>query len=175
MPGYGRCMLIRAYGKFWRRDEIDWTPGRGNHRAGFQLLGRRGTNLPGLQVADFRNQTGIYILYNDYGPYYVGLTRQSGIGKRLKDHTTDLHAGTWDRFTWFGFANVLQSRDERGLQIVKPLKVTVGTPNQAIADIEALLIHAMGPRNTNMMRFERADEWEQIKLDERDYFLEKVG
>lgn len=75
----------------------------------FSSSGRRGAGST-LRVADFRTQTGIYILYGDYGPYYVGLTRTS-MGKRLKDHLTDKHDGKWQRFSWFGFANVLQQRD----------------------------------------------------------------
>ncbi len=46
-------MLINAYGLFWRADEVDWSPGSGNHGQ-FRLLGRSGVNRPGLRVADFR-------------------------------------------------------------------------------------------------------------------------
>jgi hypothetical protein len=60
-------MLIRAYGLFWSGDEIDWHPGQGS-RNRFTLLGRRGTNRPNLQLADFRKQSGLYILYGNYGP-----------------------------------------------------------------------------------------------------------
>lgn len=164
-------MLIRAYGLFWRADEIEWNPGSGNGSS-FQLLGRRGAGST-LRVADFRTQTGIYILYGDYGPYYVGLTRTS-MGKRLKDHLTDKHDGKWQRFSWFGFANVLQQRDASGLQQLKQLKLTTGTPNEAIADIEALLILAMGPRNTNKMSFKKAEEWKQVPWEQRQKVLAKA-
>ena len=164
-------MLIRAYGLFWREDEIDWSPGSGNKSA-FRLLGRHGANLPGLRVADFRTQHGLYILYGNYGAYYVGIAQN--LGKRLKDHRSDEHAGQWDRFSWFGFSNVLAGKDSAGLHLVKPLKLTVGTPANAVSDIEALLIHAIGPSNTNKMKFKRADPWLQVRLDERDKYLAKV-
>ena len=114
------------------------------------------------------------MLYNNYGPYYVGLTRDN-LGDRLKNHIEDKHADRWSRFSWFGFANVLKDTDEKGFQRLKPLKLTLGTPDEAIGDIEALLIHAIGPRNTNKMSFQRAEEWLQIKLDELDTYLPKVA
>ncbi len=63
-PGRG---FIHAYGLFWSAHEVTWT-GRGQ----FRLLGHIGTRRP--DVCDFRPQRGIYILHDDYGPYYVGLT-----------------------------------------------------------------------------------------------------
>ena len=78
-------MFIKNFGLFWRADEVDWNPGKGKKGA-FRLLGRQGSNLPGLRLADFRHQQGIYILYGNHGPYYVGLTKNQGFGKRLLDH-----------------------------------------------------------------------------------------
>jgi hypothetical protein len=94
-------MFIKNFGLFWRADEIDWAPGKGS-KGVFRLLGRRGINNPGLRLADFRYQKGIYILYGNHGPYYVGLTKRRGLGQRLKEHLADQHAGQWDRFSWFG-------------------------------------------------------------------------
>lgn len=168
-------MLIRNYGLFWRASEIDWTPGKGA-KGKFRLLGRQGTNNPGLKVADFRAQQGIYVLYGDYGPYYVGLTRKQGLGKRLKDHLTDDHADEWDRFSWFGFCATLAPQKKDGLRPLKKLaKLSTGSPSQAIADMEALLIKAMGPSNISNMNFQKATEWEQIELDESTHYLAKVA
>jgi hypothetical protein len=80
-------MAIKSFGLFWRRDEVDWNPGKGV-KGGFRLLGRSGENLPGLRVANFREQLGIYILYGNHGPYYVGLTKKGELGGRLKNHLT---------------------------------------------------------------------------------------
>ena len=66
-------MFIKCYGLFWLRDEVDWTPGTGGT---FQLLGRQGKNFGTVRVADFRQQTGIYILYGYHGACYVGLEKK---------------------------------------------------------------------------------------------------
>lgn len=166
-------MLIRSFGLFWRASEIDWNPGKGVK--GFRLLGRQGAINPGVQLADFRYQQGIYVLYGNYGAYYVGLTRKQGLGKRLKDHLTDKHAGMWDRFSWFGFCATLKARKANGLCPLKPLAdLSVGSPSDAIADMEALLIKAVGPVNTANMKFKRASEWIQVERDETVHFLQKV-
>jgi hypothetical protein len=91
---------------FWNVDEVEWFPGAGNRKR-FRLLGRIGQRRGKLQVCDFRLVRGIYVLYDDYGPYYVGLARDRGIGGRLRRHRRDVHAGAWDRFSWFGFQYVL--------------------------------------------------------------------
>ena len=97
--------LVKSCGLFWLREEVDWKPGNGNKKA-FHLMGRIGANRPGIRIADFRRQQGIYILYAPHGPYYVGLTVAQGLGKRLRDHTEDAHKDKWDRFSWFGLRNV---------------------------------------------------------------------
>lgn len=164
-------MFVRSYGLFWRRDEIDWSPGNGRP---FLVLGRRGINMPGRRVADFRHQIGIYILYGEYGPHYVGLTRERGLGQRLKDHTYDDHDPNWDRFSWFGFKSVLKQQDDRGCcRLKEAASVAVGDPQTMIGDLEALLIKAMGLRNKKQMRFSAAEEWQQIKQLEVGRYLER--
>jgi hypothetical protein len=170
-------MSIRNFGLFWRRDEVDWTPGRGT-KDGFRLLGRSGKILPGLRVADSRWQLGIYILYGNHGPYYVGLTKKGklGLGGRLKNHTENEHKDEWDRFSWFGFRKVLDGTDTEGLQnLASMAEVEFGSPSSDITDIEALLIRAMGLRNIAQPNFKRADQWEQVKLDEVDQFMGRIA
>lgn len=167
-------MLIRAYGLFWNADDINWHPGRGS-RGEFMLLGRRGKRPPKLLLADFRRQSGLYILYGDYGPYYVG--RASHLGGRLRAHLKDRHAGKWSRFSWFGFRPVLASRDDRGLNRLKDLTTkTRGTTDRAIGELEALLIRALGLENNYaQMRFPGADPWLQVRSDELDDYLDRVA
>lgn len=166
--------LIQSYGLFWRRDEIDWNPGKGK-RYGFRLYGRCGANRGHIQVADFRYQQGIYILYGDYGPYYVGLTRKKGIGRRLKDHLTDGHANRWDRFSWFGFCKVLKSKNaDRIHQLGKMPSTKPANLDDIIADIEALLIKSMALQNINNMNFSIAKKWIQIEKDEWDKFGDRL-
>jgi hypothetical protein len=165
-----RNALIQAYGLFWRRDEIDWNPGKGK-RYDWRLYGRRGANRGNSRVADFRDQRGIYILYGNYGPHYVGLTRKSGLGRRLKDHLTDKHGNEWDRFSWFGFCRVLKSKDDDGLQRIGQMASAKFASLEAmIADIEALLIKSMALKNVNSMNFVEAKRWVQILRDEIDKF-----
>jgi hypothetical protein len=162
-----RNALIQAYGLFWRVDEIVWSPGKGN-RYDWRLYGRRGATTKKLQVADFRNQKGIYILYGDYGPHYVGLTRKKGLGSRLKDHLTDGHSRKWDRFSWFGFCTVLKKTDDWGIHQLRDMPLAKSTsPERMIADLEAMLIRSMALQNINKMKFVNAKEWKQIKIDER--------
>lgn len=161
-----RNALIQAYGLFWRPDEINWSPGTGN-RYGWRLYGRRGATSKKLQVADFRYQKGIYILYGNYGPHYAGITRKKGLGQRIKDHLFDRHAGQWDRFCWFGFCTVLKKKDQWGVHKLRDMPLAKSTsPESMIADLEAMLIQSMALHNINRMKFVAAKEWKQIKLDE---------
>ena len=106
----------------------------------------------------------------------MGLTQKQGLGKRLKDHLTDKFKGKWDRFSWFGFQIVLKNRDEKGLCELKGLaKNGIGKPIAMIADVEALLIKAMGLNNVRQMRFSDAREWKQIKLLEVDQYMDKIA
>jgi hypothetical protein len=106
----------------------------------------------------------------------VGLTKKQGLGKRLKDHLTDDHAGNWDRFSWFGFCSVLIGKDDDGLCKLKHMAgIAVGTPNSVITDVEALLIRAMGLKNINQNNFTTADEWAQVKAHEEERFMGKIA
>lgn len=168
-------MLIHAYGLFWRADEINWAPGSGR-KGEFCLLGRKGANRPNLRVADFRKQRGVYILYGNYGPYYVGLTRKKGLGNRLKDHLSDDHRKKWDRFSWFGFCNVQKTKNDKGFQNLADIPSGKRvSPDKVIKDLEALLIKAMALENIADMNFSNADEWFQIKHDEVESYCDKVS
>jgi hypothetical protein len=167
-------MIIKSYGLFWRTDEVAWNPGRGK-KGEFRLLGRRGLNSGSIEAADFRQQHGIYILYGNHGPYYVGLARARGLGPRLKEHLTDRHGGKWDRFSWFGFRKVLERRDMHGLCTLANLaEATMTNPKAVIGDIEALLIKAMGLSNISQMNFAAGECWTQIKKHEASKLLARL-
>lgn len=94
-------MLVRNYGLFWRRDDVFW----GWQKKAGHLKGRA-VRLAKSEPVDFRNQVGVYALYDDnYSLIYFG---QAGRGEghklfnRLKDHKTDRIADRWTRFSWFG-------------------------------------------------------------------------
>jgi hypothetical protein len=167
-------MLIRHFGLQWSRDEVEWSPGSGRR---WYLLGYQGARADTLRVADVRTQQGLYVLYNDHGAYYVGLTKKQGIGKRLKDHTTDEHSKNWNRFSWFGFCLARKRVDESGLVTFRKLANTAaGSPQHVITDMEALLIRSHGLHsNRRQSGFTSAECWEQAKHSEMDWFEERLG
>ena len=169
-------MKVTSFGLFWRQSEIDWNPGQG-YRNSFRLLGRKGANRGTIQIADFRFQQGIYILYDEYGPSYVGLTRAQGLGKRLKDHLDDHLANRWDRFSWFGFRPIGGPIPDTGiLELDTPSEDLTGDTNTTIGDLEALLIRSIGPkRNTAYPSFQDADEWTQIEYEDQETYLKRLG
>ena len=174
--------FIRSYGMFWDAAEVDW---RGEEtRPHKELLGRIGQRNPRLQVANFWKQRGIYVLYNDHGPYYVGKTVGGGmtLGKRLSQHYLGLHGsphrGKLTRFSWFGWHGTLKSTDERGLQNLRALpKKLLTDSTHTVHDIESLLICTLGTIHVGNAReeaFTAAARWEQIWHHERDHYLTKV-
>lgn len=170
--------FVRCYGMFWDREEVEWAPGAGN--AGqFRLLGRVGKIRPKLQLCDFRTQRGIYVLYDDHGARYVGLARSQDIGNRLRDHTRDHLSDSWDRFSWFGFRRVLAGHDTIGLQRLGKVPDRLLANSEAtIGDIEALLIQTLGTYrlgNIQQMRFASAERWEQVRRDEVDRYITRLG
>lgn len=168
-------MKVSSYGLFWRASEIAWRPGAGT-RNEFRLYGRIGSNRGNIRIADFRHQQGIYILFDEYGVSYVGLTRSQGLGKRLKDHMSDHLAGTWNRFSWFGFRPVSPSPGAGGLiPLGEPGTDVSEDTDTTIGDLEALLIRAIGPKhNVARMNFRDAEQWTQIDYDDVDLYKERL-
>jgi len=158
---------------FWDIDEIVWI-GRD-----FRLLGRRGRQGSTLRVCDFRNQVGLYILHNDYGAYYVGLTRGQPLGVRLRQHFDDHHRGEWHKFSWFGFRRVRSLCHVDATQALVSLPRNLVTESrEVIADVEALLIQALGTHGRGNRREERfglAERWEQVLDHEKETYLERLG
>jgi len=169
---------ITSFGLFWRRDEVEWEPGRGNRRA-FHLFGRIGENRPSRKVCDFRMQQGIYILYDEYGPNYVGLSGRrkdgSALGQRLKEHIFDKHEDNWSRFSWFGF-DPISDPDVNGLcRIMQGAQLQEDTSvSSSIRDTEALIMHIVMPRNNDAItKFRNGKEWTQINRDDYDRYVGK--
>ena len=162
-------MQVTSYGLFWRADASDWSPGPGKPNQ-FRILGRIGKNRPGLRIADFRRQQGIYILFDQYGPAYVGLAKGDRLGARLGEHHRDHLVQKWDRFSWFGFNPVGAAPDNDGvLSLNQPRRDVTDDTSTSIGDLEALLIAAMGPKlNQQKMRFDSAERWEQVSYWEWD-------
>lgn len=167
--------LITSYGLFWKLDETEWLSGDG-HKAKHRLLGRLSKKGSRLRVADFWSQVGIYVLYGNYGLYYVGVSSHE-LGKRIHDHLTDVHAGRWDRFSWFGFLEVTGDRGADGVLLLGEAERTLSIGlSEARHDIEAILFRAFaGPGNSAHPRFGATlEQWEQIRLAKLPNVLEKL-
>jgi hypothetical protein len=170
--------FIHAYGLFWSAEEISWFRSTGTGER-FRMLGRLGKRGPNLRVCDFRYQRGIYVLYDDYGPYYVGLTRVGTLGNRLKQHRRDFHRDRWGRFSWFGFAPVLKGPPYAdGTSALGKVPVRLLTDSRwAIRDLEALLIQSLGTQhrgNSNQMRFGQGEHWDQVMAHEAEHYLDQL-
>lgn len=132
-------MLIRNYGLFWKTEDVFWGTG-GNPGS---LLGIPAHNVTAAPI-DFREQSGVYVLYSDFKLIYVG---QAGVGNqklliRLRQHTRDALAERWDRFSWFGIRRALVSG---GLSAESEAKHS--DLANVLNHIEAILIHAAEPQH----------------------------
>jgi hypothetical protein len=108
------------------------------------------------------------VLYDDHGAYYAGLARgASGIGGRLKNHRTDEHGGRWQRFSWYSF-DAVSKRHERGTglhTVARREKPVPASDEAVIRELEALLITVLGTRGQRRMKFQSADQWDQVGTD----------
>lgn len=136
--------IIKNYGLRWVRAHVDWgTPGKGNNGT---LKGRLASAKRSKPV-DFRDQMGVYVLYeNGFVPVYIG---QAGAGNaslflRLRQHKKDHLRDRWTHFSWFGLRAVSQS--------CNLYKSQTSTASQRISysgaldEIEGILIEVLEPR-----------------------------
>jgi len=161
-------ILIRAYGEFWNPDVVNWD-------RTWRLLGtlRSNSDEPLINVYE---QRGVYVLYNDFKPVYVGRADQSSIGWRLEQHRESRRKGPrWDRFSWFGMKGIKKN----GKLGVLTKAAHCGT-SEMIATLEALLIRVIDPPlNSRRERFKNAipvyqsDVDKPAEIDERLSQIEK--
>lgn len=88
--------IITSCGIRWQRDLIEWSPSP-------EIIGQR---LATYQVIDFREQRGVFILYDERDVVFVDHALWRGLGVRLWEHTHDALADRWDSFSWFGLLPV---------------------------------------------------------------------
>ena len=95
---------IRNFGILWERKYFFY---------GWQGVAGHLKGYCGDDVVDFRQQRGVYVLYDkDMLPVYVG---QAGKGKsalfnRLKDHLDDHLWNRWGYFSWFGLLDTKKDK-----------------------------------------------------------------
>lgn len=134
-------MLIHNYGLFWRADHVFW--GRSGPDGSGHLKGVEAKNRTSNPV-DFREQQGVYVLYDEgFKLLYVGqagANDKQRLFDRLKQHTRDQLADRWSRFSWFGTRSVNNSGELKALK--SAAHPTVG---EVLNHIEAILISAAEP------------------------------
>lgn len=123
--------IINAFGIYWNRNLVYWksTP----DLLGIQQIGATEVN--------FKDQRGIYLLYDSREIIYVGQAIEQTLGQRLKQHTLDRLSGRWDRFSWFGFYSVNDKGHLLDRKKFESLDIQVLAHN-----LEAILIESVEPR-----------------------------
>jgi len=157
-------MLIRNYGHLWERKYINYgTGGQGNrgHLKGY---------ITGSQEADFRDQIGIYVLYDkDFVPIYVGQAGrgQQGLWSRLNHHETDHLWNRWVYFSWFGFRRVNKNGKLSRFDDVE--KIFRAKGSLLLNEVEGALITALEPKlNKQGARWKDIEEYFQTRDDEME-------
>lgn len=168
-------IMFRTYGLFWREDHTFWGwPKVKGHLKGQEVSAVTGKPTSGDPV-DFRDQIGIYALYDNFDLVYVGQVgakkEDDGKGKtlfdRLKDHRDGRHSERWNRFSWFGVRDV---RKDGGLSTIRKA-VSGVTRSQILDQFEAVMIALSEPK-LNLQRGNLKDyatqysQWYDPKLYE---------
>lgn len=159
-------ILIKTYGEYWSPEVVDW--GRS-----WRLMGKRHSNPNGPSINVYEER-GIYVLYKDYEPVYVGKADRQSLGYRLQLHRESLRKGPrWDRFSWFG---VIGLTDQGKLR--SPKLLAKSRTAELIATLEALLIMAISPvLNARREKFKNAvllDQSEEDRLPDSEDRLQKI-
>jgi guanylate kinase len=152
--------IIKNYGFLWDRDFI--YRGAGNNAG--HLVG----TASGMPDTDFREQIGVYVLYDrNQHIVYVG---QAGSGKsslfnRLKQHMDGRLWNRWQYFSWIGFRDVNKDGTLSAKQNVNS-GVSGFDYSDALDEIEGILIEIIEPKlNKQSGRLKSAREYFQYRDD----------
>lgn len=97
-------------------------------------------------MIDFRDQIGVYVLYDEgRNPIYIGQAGQghARLFNRLRSHQRDSLAHRWQYFSWFGLLSVNKNGELSGWD--DPSKRVIGTIRSTLNEIEGVLIAATEP------------------------------
>jgi hypothetical protein len=157
--------VIQNFGLFWDREHIDWGsrgPGHAGHLKGYL----KNSRFP----VDFRQQRGIYVLYEGQNiatqrTVYVGQAgaRENDLFHRLRNHRDKDLWNRWQRFSWFGFLQVGHNR-----QLVHRNKTAIGNVafSAALNQVEAVIMELFEPvKNRQGQRWHGAREYRQLRKD----------
>lgn len=162
--------MIKNYGLFWKREAVHWNPGgrRGNprgHLIGSHVVERR------QQQVNFRDQVGIYCLYDDN--FRLLYTGQAGFGNatlfgRLRSHTNDHLSERWTKFSWFGLKGILHEGD--GYVLQDQVNANGLELNEVLNSLEGIIIvSAEPPLNRRGPNFGAAQKFSQYRDLENVY------
>jgi hypothetical protein len=148
-------ILIKAYGEFWNPDAIDLKKK--------ELWGKRSSGLKGRDINVYEER-GVYVLYKDFIPVYVGKAFREPIGARIQKHRYSRRKGPrWDSFSWFGIAGI--KNDQLCRLEERPSFDIVGL----VATLEALLIIVIEPKlNSRREKFKNATKLYQSGVPKQD-------
>lgn len=153
--------IIKNYGFLWERKFL--------YRGAGANAGHLKGKCKGRPECDFREQIGVYVLYDrNQHIVYVG---QAGNGNatlfaRLKNHMDGALWNRWEYFTWVGFrdvnANGALSNHQNVDSAVAGYKYA-----DALNEIEGVLIEVLEPKlNKQSGRLKKAKEYFQV-IDDR--------
>ena len=148
--------IIKNFGFLWERQYIY----RGRGKVVGHLQGKR----KGFE-ADFREQIGVYILYDRMQRIvYVG---QAGNGNatlfgRLKQHMDGSLRNRWEYFSWFGFRKV-NSDGSLSRQQEVDSAVSGFNYSEALNQLEGILIEVIEPSfNKRRGKLQAAERYQQV-------------
>ena len=157
--------IIKNYGFLWDRNYV--YRGAGNN------AGHLKGTASGCSIADFREQIGVYVLYDSSQRIvYVG---QAGNGNatlftRLKNHMDGQMWNRWQYFSWVGFKDVNADGSLSAQQNVNS-GVSGFKYSDALNEVEGILIEIIEPKlNKQSGRLKSAREYYQY----RDHRLNEV-
>jgi|SRR5690349_15641045 len=134
--------IIKNFGFLWEKKYINrGSGGNGNH-------GHLKGTASGKCIADFREQIGVYVLYDrNQTIVYVG---QAGNGNatlftRLKNHMNGALWNRWEYFSWIGFRDVNTNGTLSDKQSVES-GVSGFKHSDALNEIEGILIEIIEPK-----------------------------
>lgn len=153
--------IIKNYGFLWERKFL--------YRGAGQNAGHLKGKCRGRPECDFREQIGVYVLYDrNQHIVYVG---QAGNGNatlfaRLKSHMDGVLWNRWEYFTWIGFRDVNNTGVLSNQQNVDSL-VAGYRYSDALNEIEGILIEVIEPKlNKQSGKLKKAKEYFQV-VDDR--------
>lgn len=158
--------MIKTYGLFWKPENVFW----GRPKAPGGLLGKKHGNSKNSLV-DFREQIGVYVLYQQFQVVYVGMAEQTPMLPRIRSHLSDLLQDRWDRFSWFGLLEPLEEPDtpvhfseERARSLASSPSSLSLTPREIIQHLEGRAIVAFEtPLNRQGPSFGGAERYVQVR------------